>query len=82
VVEGVRNSISGIAAIVAGAIVVTVAEVWVVAIAFLFGTAVRRAFLTGDTSVVSGAYFLVGPLLLGDLFGDTPSSIVVKMPLK
>jgi hypothetical protein len=48
-----------------GAVVI----VWVFTVAPFFAIALRRGFFTGVTSVVSGAYFLVGPLLFGDLFG-------------
>ncbi len=42
--------------------------VWVLTLAPFFAIVLRRGFFTGVTSVVSGAYFLAGPLLFGDLF--------------
>ena len=52
-------------------VVVTVDAVvaWVLILVPFFAIALRRGFFTGVTSVVSGAYFLAGPLLFGDLFG-------------
>jgi len=61
---------------------VAAVETWVVAFALLFGTGLRRGLLTGDTSVVSGEYFLAGPLLLSDLFGVTFSPIPDRMFLE
>jgi hypothetical protein len=45
------------------------AAAWVLTVAPFFAIALRRGFFTGVTSVVSGACFLAGPLLFGDLFG-------------
>ncbi len=45
------------------------AEVAWVLVAPFFAIALRQGFFTGVTSVVSGVYFLAGPLLFGDLFG-------------
>ncbi len=50
-------------------VVMTVDTVAAWVLAPFFAIVLRRGFFTGVTSVVSGAYFLAGPLLFGDLFG-------------
>ncbi len=64
------------------AMTVDAVAAWAVNLAPFFGIAFRRGFLTGVTSVVSGAYFLAGPLLLGDLFGVTSSPMPDRMFLE
>jgi hypothetical protein len=48
---------------------VDVVAAWVLILAPFFAIVLQRGFFTGVTSVVSGAYFLAGPLLFGYLFG-------------
>jgi hypothetical protein len=69
-------------AMIVDVVTVGIVVVWAVALAPFRGTAFLRGFLVGVTSVVSGAYFLVGPLLFGDLYGVTFSPMFFKMFLE